>query len=425
MNLSLAFCEGNNAPGPLPSGSDNKYALFFPDIDGQISFGESVDFPFTQPKQDYSMHFHSQTESPHGMQMYPFPNMGSRGYPIRQDDLPDAITPTTEWSDLLGGGLDTVTPMSETPLSVDSTTPATNSSPSPNIEIQAYQLPQSREYSFSADISTQAPATEADETFEPCSSAMQGHAHGRPESTSSNYIERLLERLDGTNPWAALEFHISRIKYNYSHVVYVAPVTQETRHRLLDVALESPICVVTRTNAQSRNHKNKNADQLIPEGFLLPSTAVLDFFVRVYAFEHARYYWAEQPGPLDINDLAAGHTTNTIALLIFAKGAEAILQEDAQHLSTCLAEAGSTTLTRHPIYNIDNTVMLRQAFLWVSISLWTGSRYRNQDAVALEVSYSSVGISPFDTVVVNLIVIYWKEVTRNTAVNFADIRRLS
>ena len=392
LKLAPALCQGTNAPTCLPIGPDGGNTIFFSDTNVLTSFYGSASCPLTEPKPGFSMELQTQTEVLRGMQLYPLTVTEDWKYPVQSEDFVVAAASTNETSDSLYGWFNTISPTGETPVGMNST-PVTNSPPSPWVGVRANPLlPRNRTDPSAVEASIQAPMTQSDKICDPISCLASASAHGTQGSTYPPQVERLSERLQCVDSWTALELHVAQIEDNYSYVNNLAPITQESRCRLLNAASGFPGRVTIKTNLQDRNHNDNISDQSISGDYLFPSTRVLEFFARVYLSEHALHYWIEQ-GLLDINALVTEQATIPLALLIIANGASAVLQEDAQYLSICLAKAGLMALESSPRCTGNDTTMLGHAFVSATTRLWAQTSV--EDAIRWEMTSSSVGILYF------------------------------
>ncbi|ETS82102.1 hypothetical protein PFICI_07104 [Pestalotiopsis fici W106-1] len=218
--------------------------------------------------------------------------------------------------------------------------------------------------------------------------------------TALGHLQRLEQKssYQGARPfaWHTLERELSSLNWDNADLASVVPMNSQTRDSLMSISqrFHARALDIHRENDPGRD-KSPLGSNCGPMSFLnLPSSKVLEFFMKSYVRSLTSFYSLVSEGRIDPNQMHRNDPASIILmLLMIAQGASAVDSEDARILSMGLIETCRISLLDIIDKNVEmsaDPTALRAALLFAHLGAWSGDKWLMDIAMGQRGMYISM-----------------------------------
>ncbi|SPQ22250.1 763feecf-684d-45ed-b453-ca1c07042ab7 [Thermothielavioides terrestris] len=218
---------------------------------------------------------------------------------------------------------------------------------------------------------------------------------GNCPRTAIVHLECLEQKSKQEGTWSSLERYLERLDWDPSDLASVVPLTSRTRDKMLAIT-QSFLHKALEIHRGGVNGYPKSGYSS-PGDFnfiVLPSTKILEYFLRSYVRSLSVYYPLVTAGCVDPNEMLQNNQASTLlVLLMIAQGAAAMPIAEARYLS-----AGLTETCRISLFDIvekdvelsSDPIALRCALLFIVLGAWSGDKWLMDIAMGQRGMYMSM-----------------------------------
>jgi hypothetical protein len=210
--------------------------------------------------------------------------------------------------------------------------------------------------------------------------------------TAIVHLECLERKSKQEGTWSTLERYLEQVDWGNGDFTSVVPLTSRTRDKMLAItqsflhkALEIHRGGHSKDGYSSPSHFNF---------LVLPSSKILEYFLRSYVRSLSVYYPLVSAGCVDPNEMLQNNQASTLlVLLMIAQGAAAMPMAEARYLSAGLTETCRISLFDIVEKDVElsaDPTALRCALLFLVLGAWSGDKWLMDIAMGQRGMYMSV-----------------------------------
>lgn len=210
--------------------------------------------------------------------------------------------------------------------------------------------------------------------------------------TAIVHLECLERKSKQEGTWSTLERYLEQVDWSNADFTSVVPLTSRTRDKMLAItqsflhkALEIHRGGHSKDGYSSPSHFNF---------LVLPSSKILEYFLRSYVRSLSVYYPLVSAGCVDPNEMLQNNQASTLlVLLMIAQGAAAMPMAEARYLSAGLTETCRISLFDIVEKDVElsaDPTALRCALLFLVLGAWSGDKWLMDIAMGQRGMYMSV-----------------------------------